>query len=472
MTRPLKYAGLDNQGETTINFILPLVILLLLTLAFAYMMPEFSTKQALAFVGGILLFVLCLTSTETALYLLIFSMLLGPEFIVGGAEGSSMRRGITLRLDDFVILIIAFSWLAKMAMNKELGLFRRTPLNKPIAYYIIICLTSTLLASIYGKVKLTSGFFFVLKYFEYVFIYFMVSNHIKEKRQVQNYTWAMLITCAIVSVLGILQIPEGGRVSAPFEGKAGEPNTFGGYLVFMISITAGLLLTTISLRKRFIYGFMLLLFLIPLIFTRSRGSYLALFPAMLTFVWLSEKRRWVITALIFAVVILPFAAPKAVKERVGYTFTQRYHKSQLEVGGVRLDTSTSDRLRSWFFVLRDIVKHPVLGFGVTGYRFIDAQYFRVLIETGILGLAIFFLLISNIFRQAYRIFREIPEPFEKGISMGFLAGLMGLLVHAIGANTFIIVRIMEPFWFILAMIIAMPNLETESSSGEPSSKSL
>ncbi len=36
-----------------------------------------------------------------------------------------------------------------------------------------------------------------------------------------------------------------------------------------------------------------------------------------------------------------------------------------------------------------------------------------------------------------------------------------MLVHAIGANTFIIVRIMEPFWFLTAIIIMIPTIEAE-----------
>jgi hypothetical protein len=42
--------------------------------------------------------------------------------------------------------------------------------------------------------------------------------------------------------------------------------------------------------------------------------------------------------------------------------------------------------------------------------------------------------------------------------MGFLAGYIALLFHAVGANTFIIVRIMEPFWFVLAMVVMLPHL--------------
>jgi hypothetical protein len=50
----------------------------------------------------------------------------------------------------------------------------------------------------------------------------------------------------------------------------------------------------------------------------------------------------------------------------------------------------------------------------------------------------------------------------RGLSVGLIAGLVGLLVHAIGANTFIIVRIMEPFWFLAGIIVALPAMDKAS----------
>ena len=47
----------------------------------------------------------------------------------------------------------------------------------------------------------------------------------------------------------------------------------------------------------------------------------------------------------------------------------------------------------------------------------------------------------------------------RGLSVGLIAGLVGLLVHAIGANTFIIVRIMEPFWCLTGIAIALTTIE-------------
>lgn len=455
---------LNDSGQSTILLLVPLVILLLMALGFAYYMPRLSTTQAIAFGGGIILFILCLASTEAALYVLIFSMLLSPEFVVGTTEGGSVGRGVTLRVDDFVILIIGLSWLSKMAIHKELGLFLRTPLNGPIGYYIIICLISTLLGGLFRDVNLKTGFLFVLKYFEYVLVYFMAVNHIKKRRQIQNYVWALLFTCIIVSLIGIAQIPTGGRITAPFEGVKGEPNTLGGYLVFMISIALGLFLTSISFRNRLMYGTMILLFVIPLLYTQSRSSYLALIPAIYSFVWLSDKRRWFFLAIVLLTLTFPFVAPKPTKERVSFTFEQgRNRRDVVEVSGVKLDTSASARLMSWRQTSQDWIKHPFFGYGVTGYRFVDGQYFRVLAETGIIGLGLFLILLFGIFKQTCRVLKEVSGSFDKGLCMGFLAGFIGLLVHAIGANTFIIVRIMEPFWFVLAMVIMIPELEPESS---------
>ncbi|MBW2205745.1 MAG: O-antigen ligase family protein [Deltaproteobacteria bacterium] len=455
---------MNGKGQSTLQLILPLVIILLILVGTAFIIPNLSPAKTMALVAGMAIFVISFVSTEFGLFILIFSMLLSPEFVVGTTGGASLGRGVTLRLDDFLLVIIGFSWLAKMSIHKELGLFLRTPLNKPIAFYIIICLVSTLFGAIFGRVNLVTGFFFVLKYFEYMIVYFIVANHLESNKQVQNYLWAMLITCAIVSLIGIAQIPEGHRVSAPFEGEVGEPNTFGGYLVFMLSIVVGLFLTTPSFRNQLIYGALAVLFATPLFYTQSRSSYLAAIPAMLTFLLLSEKKQWILAAILLLGVTLPFIAPQAAKERVMYTFTQgQRQKNVVEVGGVKLDTSLSARIVSWRQASRDYINHPFLGYGVTGYRFLDAKYARVALETGFLGIFFFFILLYTIFRQTYDSFKVAEDPVQRGLAMGFLAGFAGLLFHSIGSNTFIIVRIMEPFWFVTAMVIMTPHLKKVNS---------
>ncbi|GAI53875.1 unnamed protein product, partial [marine sediment metagenome] len=59
--------------------------------------------------------------------------------------------------------------------------------------------------------------------------------------------------------------------------------------------------------------------------------------------------------------------------------------------------------------------------------------------------------------------KQMDDELYKGLSLGFIAGFIGLAIHALTANTFIILRIMEPFWFITAIIMMLPTLEEEES---------
>ena len=458
----------NSSGQSTLQLVFPLLLILLVTFSLAFFMPTMSAGKTIAVAAGIILFMVSFVSSQIALYILIFSMLLGPEIIVGETGGGTLGRGITLRLDDFILLIIGFGWLARMAIHKELGFFLKTPMNKPIAFYIIASLISTLIGALMDRVDLKTGFLFVMKYFEYIIIYFMVVNHVHDKKQIQHYLWVLLITCVIVSLIGIAQIPGGERVSAPFEGEVGEPNTFGGYLVLMMAITIGLSLAANTWRDRILYGGIAILAFIPFLFTQSRASYVAFFPMLFVFALLSEKRKLVILFLLFLAVFFPLTAPQKVKNRITFTFTQPPHPDQIQIENIRLDTSTSIRIRSWHDAMKATASHPVLGYGVTGYEFVDAQYPRVLVETGIIGMFSFVLLLLAIIRHGMTVFQGTSDVLYRGLSMGFLAGFIGLLAHAVGANTFIIVRIMEPFWFVLAMVLMIRELE-QSRSVEDSS---
>jgi hypothetical protein len=434
---------------------------LLIALFLSFGITHVKPTIALAALGGISIFIISFVSSEAALYILIFSMLLGPEFIVGQIGGeAAAERGVTLRLDDFLLVLIGFSWFAKSAIYKELGLFLKTPLNKPIFYYIAAMVLSTAFGIMFGRVQVKTGFFFVLKYIEYFIVYFMAVNNIRDRKQVRYWVMAILFTCAVVSIIGIYQIPAGERITAPFEGEIGEPNTLAGYLLLILSIVAGLILTAESRRNKVLLGVSALLIIIPFLATQSRGSYLAIAPMCFALLIFSEKRAGIAILMAILIILGPFLIPSVVKNRIAYTFTQPKELGQIQVGGTTIDTSTSDRLRSWKNVLtRDWIKYPILGYGVSGYPFLDAQYPRLLAETGILGVAAFFWLIYSLFTNVLETYRKSKDRLHKGLSLGFLAGLVAMLTHAIGANTFIIVRIMEPFWFLAGIVVMLPVLE-------------
>ena len=293
-------------------------------------------------------------------------------------------------------------------------------------------------------------------------VFFMVVNFVKTPDQAKRLLFCLFLTCFIVSIYGLIQIPGGGRVSAPFEGEVGEPNSFGGYLILMGAVVVALMVHLKDMRVRLGLSLLLIVLLISLLYTQSRASYLAIVPAYLTLSLFSQRRFYLLAGLVVVLALSPLIVPRVAKERIAETFTQPVQTGQIQFGKLRIDTSASARIISYKEALSDWQKRPILGYGVTGYTFMDAQYPRMLVETGIVGLLAFAWLIYALFRVGINTWRDAQDDLVRGLSVGLIAGLVGLLVHAIGANTFIIVRIMEPFWFLAGIVIALSQMNDES----------
>lgn len=244
-------------------------------------------------------------------------------------------------------------------------------------------------------------------------------------------------------------------MSAPFEGDIGEPNSFGGYLVLLFGAVMGMFLYEKDGAKRFRWAVLLVMILAPLAFTESRSSYLAFAVMMVMFITLSEHKRLLIVGMLAGLTMAPFVTPQNVIDRVMFTFEQPEEAGQIIVAGAAIDTSTSDRIGQWIKVLTvDFPKHPLLGLGVTGGSFMDAQYPRVLSETGLIGLFAFVWLLYRLWLLLKICHKGLYDDRLRGLALGVQCGLAGLMVHALGANTFTIVRVMEPLMILVGLITA------------------
>ncbi|MDA2929421.1 hypothetical protein MYX84_05640 [Acidobacteria bacterium AH-259-O06] len=420
---------------------------------------------------GLAVSVIVLFKTRIAIYLLIFSMLLSPEFVVDwpAASGAALGRGLTFRFDDFLLIIVVIAWLIKSALYKELGIFKRTPLNAAMLFYIFACALATLIGVAAGRVQLVTGILFVFKYLQYFVLFFMVINNIDNEKQLRRCWLIVVITAVIVATIGLAQIPVGQRVTAPFEGEHAEPNTFGGYLGFLILLCTSLSLSLRDYGKRISYALIAFYLLVPFLYTLSRASYLGLIPGLAAVLFLNRNRvlSYGLIALALSVLIFPDIFPRVIRDRITFTWTQEARSGQVLVLGQRLDTATSGRLETFKQVLQDLPQKPLFGFGVTGWRFIDSQYFRTLIETGLCGLVALLFLFFRLFQLGLdrrRYFAD--DPFYRGLSIGFLGGFVCLLIHAIGSNTFIIVRIMQPFWLVAGIIFISRSLAPKRAPEE------
>jgi O-antigen ligase len=435
----------------------PLAILLFIgCIILLFAVFHASEKYAFGFLLVLVIFLISFTKINIALIILILSMLLSPEFETGGIGG----RSVVIRLEDILLFVVFLGWMARMAVNKEMGLLKKTPLNLPIGLYAFFCVIATGLYAIengnFGFFR--SSFFYLLKYFEYYLLFFMVVNNLHDLKQAKIFVFFILLTCFFVSLYGASRIPSGERISAPFEGREGEPNTFAAYLLLMMGLILGLLLYNKSIRQRVLLFGLLAVTAVVFILTLSRGGWLGAFPMFLTFVFLNKKHRFLLLTLFIVLLIsMPYWIPQKVLNRFQDTFAQE--KTYTAFGKkYSFAESAAHRIDSWRIGVNLWLQRPFFGWGVPSGNVIDNQYTRVLTETGFFGFMAYLWLLISIFRVCWRAFIFSEDSFAKGLSIGVLAGFAGLLTNALASATFILIRVMEPFWFLVAIVAVLSDI--------------
>lgn len=453
-----------HRGQVSIGVV---IFFFILAAFIPFIILGFPIQQSLIAFVALVLFVIAFLNTDVALIIVILSMLLSPEL----RAGQIASRNINIRAEDLFIFVIFFAWMAKMAVRKELGLMRRNPLNGPILIYITVCVVSSLMALMGGTIKFRDSFFYLLKYFEYFLIFFMVCNNLRTYAQAKKFVFFLLLTCFIVCCVAWFQMPSGERISAPFESEGGEPNTFAGYLLLMMGLIIGLFFHAPDKRQKALWFAFFGFTAIPFVMTLSREGWVSFFPMFLAFIALYKKSRVsMLVVLIAAIFFAPVLMPKQVKERAKDTFAK---EKSYELFGKKFDISesTSARLESWGVAVKKLAQKPLLGHGVPGGGVIDNQYTRVMIETGIVGFFAYMIIIFLLFKQGYIAYTQVQDPFARGISLGFICALVGLMTQSFAAAVFILIRIMEPFWFLAAIVVTLPEITKEENALQANGKS-
>ncbi|OGS22794.1 MAG: hypothetical protein A2252_10740 [Elusimicrobia bacterium RIFOXYA2_FULL_39_19] len=434
---------------------------------------------------------------ETGLIILVYSMLLSPEITLSQLPG----RTIAIRLDDFMILVLLIVWLAHMALKKDIGFFKKTPLNRPIILYVIICILFTARAMMIGFVQPVKATFYVLKYIEYFALYMMTVNLVKDKKFLKKLLFAGAITYVIVIIHGYVLILQGvPRIYAPFDvdplSKSGECAALGGYLLVLMSVLLSLFCFTPN-KKSAVTFFTLFAFSLPVMAaTLSRASFLGFAVlCVIIIIFATQRRMVVIGTLVFGLAIAPIflqyfvdkmiqgmmqgyssggstimskmaALPNSVRNRVGETFASDGSGGEAEMMGMEVrETSALLRIENWKKGLYIwLPKQPFFGHGITGVGLVDTQIPLTIGELGLVGLMAFLWLLWKVGKHALYNYRSIDDWLAKSLSLGLFAALIALFFQSTAVNTFITIRIMEPFWFLTGLVMVLPEIYKDTPS--------
>ena len=233
-----------------------------------------------------------------------------------------------------------------------------------------------------------------------------------------------------------------------------------------IPISLAGLLTCGNNLKRVVYCGVFLTMLACLVFTFSRGAWLALgVTVILLGLWLDRRILW---GLLIVAVLTPVVVP-SVYDRLVYMTTPEYMASS-ERGG---------RIGRWTKTLATWESAPATGIGLGRFGgavaaryypndsfYADNFYLKTGSEAGWMGLGALLLLLTVGLRLARSRLDQVDDPHTLALGLGVLAGLLGILAHNAVENIFEVPMMATYFWFFLGLLASLPRATVKAGTLE------
>ncbi|HAA89288.1 MAG: O-antigen ligase-like protein [Thermoanaerobacterales bacterium 50_218] len=398
-------------------------------------------------------------------YLIFFLIAAYPlvDYILRNQPGTSALSGIW---DELVFLVTGLLLLGRFLID-EGKRFSFTPLDLPILLFVGAGIFLFLVKSPEPDVALDGW----RATYQYVFWFFLTVSFGLTSKQRQQIIWAFVLVGTLVAFYGIYQYIIGVPIPPNWVDQAeagvrtrvfswiGSPNVLGSYLVLLIPVAAALFHNAGSWRAKAAAAAILLGMALCLVFTFSRGAWLAFLLAALVYGTLRDRR--LLALILVGAVLLPVVSP-SVANRLQYTFSSKYVESSQRGG----------RFARWEEALERFSHQPVTGvglgrfggataarFNIPGTFYVDNYYLKVAVETGLIGVGTFLWLLLNVLRTISGILKELArEPGKYTLSCGIAAGLLGVLAHNLVENIFEVPMMQTAFWVLLGILVTQkPN---------------
>ncbi|MGZ4133572.1 MAG: O-antigen ligase family protein [Tumebacillaceae bacterium] len=297
---------------------------------------------------------------------------------------------------------------------------------------------------------------------------FVLMALIDDEETIRDMVHAMLIAATAIAIFGIYQKLAGWETPKSWVYAAAEgnvkirvyssilnPNALGGVLVLSTPLAIALMFWAKSWAQRLVYGIPALLMMWCLELTLSRGAWFG-FIAAIALYTIVTRNKWLAIIGVLGLIIIPFAAPSLV-HRVTLVFSPEYINKASDKG----------RVEFWGRALKIWQRYPIFGTGigtvgdtvaivhkVPAATWIDNQYFQLLAETGLVGIAAY---LAMIFAPVVQGFRSVfgskqRDTFLYAVNAGILSCIFGMLVENVTAAILENLIVKTLFWSMIGLL--------------------
>lgn len=415
---------------------------------------------------------------------------------------------IYTRLSDVLIRHVQSALLSpdKLLVAALLGavalrwlVYRKRPEGWFAAFLFLCIYGASLAIAAAGAAAPAASLAAMVEYAKNVLVALLIIATIRQSRDMRHVVWALLAAGGLMGAITVFQYltntfdhtywgfalaPEmqivgetgGHRVSGP----VGDPNFFAQIMLVPVPLALERLGSERRLSLKVLAAFILAVSVLSIIFTFSRGGFLALVVMVGVLVMRMRHARHAIP-VVAAIGILALAAmPATYSERIMTLITSAKSSGSLVTKESSFRGRTSEILCGWMM----FIEHPGTGVGPGNYahhyqdyarrlrmekRLADRNphslYLEILAETGILGFAAFAVLMGAAFtglRRACRRMRDSGARSEAAMGQALTAGLFGYLV----AGLFLHSAYPAYLWLLAGIAFAFANIDAGGADAE------
>jgi O-antigen ligase len=300
----------------------------------------------------------------------------------------------------------------------------------------------------------------IIKFIAFLIIFFVAANCVNKREQFKRLFLIIISLGVILAFYGIAKkyFILGKETTHSFS-TFGNRNHYAGYMIMIASLATGYALYCQNKFKRFIFGFASAIICASVFLSLSRaGSLSLLFSLTLIFLLLKKDGRiaksyWIIgLVVILALFLVSAAGFSAIRDRF-MLFWQglfgRWTVVRDSLGMLRDFPFFGVGLDNFQYVFPIYQKRPTFP---SYYEYLHNDHFQLIVETGLIAAAAYFFFLFKIFREIFKKLKERNDSFIKGVTLGGLCGLLGVIFHSFFDFNFHIPATSFLFWLILGLI--------------------
>jgi O-antigen ligase len=197
----------------------------------------------------------------------------------------------------------------------------------------------------------------------------------------------------------------------------------------------------------------------------SRGGYLSVLASVLVLGVLKDRKLLVILGVFL--LTWQLILPTAVRERVTMT----------KSANGQLEGSAQTRLDLWKESWESFGHSPLVGNGYGTYQFGQHEgnltdthdwFIKVLVETGVVGMILYLVLLQQMFALAFRLFRRGKDPMYRGLGLGLFLALCSAMISNCFGDRWSYLEVTGPLFVLVAAAVRANQLAAEEPLAEPS----